>query len=290
MENKNGKVCPEAIVGALITNDKEEILLAKSVKWSGRYTVFGGHVEIGETMEDAIRREVKEEAGIDVNVIGKIGFLESIFDKDFNAKKHFIFLDFYCQYSGDNNAIVLNEEFEENQYIWVSVEEALKMDVPHGTRRIIEEYLEYKKRENYLEGWKRCQADFENYKKRQAESLQDVHKYACQNIISEILPVLDNFHASTEHIPEDQKENPWVTGIMHIQKQLEKVLEDNNVKEIKIKQGDEFDPTTMDAVKQESKNKEQGAEEENTNVVNKVVLKGYKIGERVIRAARVIVE
>ena len=102
--------------------------------------------------------------------------------------------------------------------------------------------------DEYLDGWKRCQADFENYKKRQAESQKDLIRYSTQNIVLQILPVIDNFHASTDHIPEDQKTNSWVVGIMHIQKQLETVLTDNGVEEISVKVGDSFDPAMHEAI------------------------------------------
>jgi len=157
----------------------------------------------------------------------------------------------------------------------------------------------------YLDGWKRCQADFENYKKQQAQSQSEMIKYASSSVILQVIPVLDNFHASTAHVPEDQKENPWVTGIMYIQKQLEQVLADNGVETIEPKVGDEFDPMVHEAIKDTNgidektndtnsagkihpvKSAESGAEQ--FNRVNKVVSRGYKMGERVIRAARVVV-
>ncbi|OGI30735.1 MAG: nucleotide exchange factor GrpE, partial [Candidatus Moranbacteria bacterium RIFOXYB12_FULL_35_8] len=52
-----------------------------------------------------------------------------------------------------------------------------------------------------LDGWKRCQADFENYKKRQETLQWELAKYSGLNLILQILPVLDNFHAATDHIP-----------------------------------------------------------------------------------------
>src|SRR6266567_461643 len=99
-----------------------------------------------------------------------------------------------------------------------------------------------------LDGWKRCQADFENYKKMQSESQKDLLKYAASNILLQIIPVLDNFHMSTAHIPEDQKDGGWVVGIMHIQKQLENVLGENGVEEIPVKIGDAFDPALHEAI------------------------------------------
>ena len=147
------------------------------------------------------------------------------------------------------------------------------------------------KAQEYLDGWKRCQADFENYKKRQAESQQDMIRYATQGIILQIIPVLDNFHASTNHIPEDQKENAWVTGIMHIQKQLEIVLKDNGVENIDAKAGDHFDPKFHEAVEDlECKSCKTKDYKGYQNKIKRVVQKGYKIGEKVIRPARVIVE
>ncbi len=137
-----------------------------------------------------------------------------------------------------------------------------------------------------LDGWKRCQADFENYKKRQAELQWELAKYSGLNLILEILPVLDNFHASLDHVPQDQKENPWVVGITYIQRQLEKILEDNGVKEIKTKEGDNFDPHIHEAVK----NGDQEVTKNEKNKITKILVKGYKMEGKVIRPAKVVVE
>lgn len=143
----------------------------------------------------------------------------------------------------------------------------------------------------YLNGWKRCQADFENYKKRQAESQKDLLRYSTENIVQQILPVIDNFQASTAHIPEDQKNDPWVTGIMYIQKQLETVLSDNGVNEMETKVGDNFDPTLHEAVEDKECNcDEKGKQKEFKNKIKQVIVRGYKIENKVIRPARVIVE
>ncbi len=142
----------------------------------------------------------------------------------------------------------------------------------------------------YLDGWKRCQADFENYKKRQADSQKDLLRYSTQNVIMQILPVVDNFHASTDHIPEAQKNDPWVVGIMHIQKQLEQVLSDNGVEEIDVKVGDNFDPGMHEAVEDMECKSCKSKDYKFQNKIKRVAVKGYKMGDRVIRAARVIVE
>ncbi|HBR72025.1 MAG TPA: nucleotide exchange factor GrpE [Candidatus Moranbacteria bacterium] len=146
-----------------------------------------------------------------------------------------------------------------------------------------------KKNVEYLNGWKRCQADFENYKKIQAESQRDSMKYASQNIILQILPVLDNFQASIEHIPDDQKGGAWVQGIMYIQKQLEGVLLENGVDEIQAEPGSNFDPKFHEAVADKECKTCKG-EVEYENKIDRVISKGYKIGDRILRPARVIVK
>ena len=116
-------------------------------------------------------------------------------------------------------------------------------------------------------------------------------KYAARNIVTQVIPVIDNFASSVAHIPEDQKDGPWVQGIMYIQKQLEDVLRENGVEEIEVKVGDEFDVNVCEAIKEnESLDKAQDKEKsESGNEIKKVVLKGYRIGDKVIRPARVVV-
>ncbi|KKR21420.1 MAG: Protein GrpE [Candidatus Moranbacteria bacterium GW2011_GWA2_39_41] len=170
----------------------------------------------------------------------------------------------------------------------IEQEEELK-DVPE---EVIENEIDAEKSpaDEYLEGWKRCQADFENYKKRQAESQKDLLRYSTQNIVLQILPVIDNFHASTSHIPEEQKDNAWVTGIMYIQKQLEQVLVENGVMEIAVNVGDDFDPMIHEAVDDIKQTESEKKKVYFKNKIKKVVLNGYGIDDKIIRAARVVVE
>jgi nucleoside triphosphatase len=81
---------PEPTVGALIFNQEDKVLLLKSDKWRNKYVIPGGHIELGETMEDALRREVKEETGLDIYDIEFVSLQESIFDEAFHEERHFM--------------------------------------------------------------------------------------------------------------------------------------------------------------------------------------------------------
>lgn len=157
--------------------------------------------------------------------------------------------------------------------------------------------------EEYLDGWKRCQAEFENYKKSKMNLERDMAGRAVEDFAYRLLPVVDNFHMSTDHIPEDQKDGAWVQGIMYIQKQLEQVLQEMGIEEIVVKEGDVFDPSLHEAVggtsdkrkvtsdKEEGENTEdrRGDNLSSPETIKKVLMKGYKRGERVVRPARVTV-
>ncbi len=144
------------------------------------------------------------------------------------------------------------------------------------------------KANEYLNDLKRLQADFENYKKRQAEQQKELTGYLTEKLILDIIPVMDNFRMATEHVPEEERGSPWVTGIQYIEKQLEKVLTENGVATIEVKVGDAFNPTTMEAISSEAI---EGKKNETTEkqLVMKVIQNGFRIGERVIRAAKVTV-
>ena len=76
----------------------------------------------------------------------------------------------------------------------------------------------------YLNDLQRLQADFENFKKRQATREKEIAGYLIEKLVMDIVPVMDNFRMATEHVPEAERASPWVTGIQYIEKQLEKVL------------------------------------------------------------------
>ncbi|MGK2848980.1 MAG: nucleotide exchange factor GrpE [Minisyncoccota bacterium] len=141
----------------------------------------------------------------------------------------------------------------------------------------------------YLEDWKRTQAEFENYKKRQAVSQKELTGYLIEKLVLDIVPVLDNFRSATLHVPAEQKESPWVIGIQYIEKQLESVLTDHGVETIEVQPGEAFDPNIHEAISSERVEHVPSAITEPQDMVTKVLQRGYRFGTRVIRPAKVIV-
>jgi nucleoside triphosphatase len=128
---------PEPTVGAFIFNASGELLLLKSHKWPDKYVVPGGHVELGERIEDAVIRETKEETGLDVFDVEFITFQQFIYDPSFWKPRHFIFFDYACRTTSTD--VQLNEEAE--SYSWVRLEEAVKLPLDHYTRVCIEKLI-----------------------------------------------------------------------------------------------------------------------------------------------------
>ncbi len=136
---------PEPTVGALIFNAEGKLFLMSSHKWRGKWVVPGGHIELGETMEQALRREIKEETGLEIRDIEFICFQEFLYDRRFWKPRHFIFFDFACR--TDSTEVVLNDEAQE--YVWVDLDQTGELPVERYTAVAIGEY---RKRSNRWPG------------------------------------------------------------------------------------------------------------------------------------------
>ncbi len=130
---------PEATVGALVVNAKGDVLIVRSRKWAGRFTVPGGHIELGERAEDAIRREVKEETGLDVEPLKLLLVQQAIYPKEYHRREHFVFMDYIC--SARSSDVKL-DGIELQDYVWVKPADALKLELEEYTRNFVVRYLE----------------------------------------------------------------------------------------------------------------------------------------------------
>ncbi len=134
------QVFPEPTVGGLIQREDGLILLCSSHKWPGLYTVPGGHVELGETCEDALVREIKEEVGLNITVLDLISIQQVIYPKEFWKRAHFIFFDYLCRVVGDQKPVVDSNEIQST--IWASPQDALKLNIDRYLKHFIGRILD----------------------------------------------------------------------------------------------------------------------------------------------------
>lgn len=131
------QIFPEPTVGAMVFNPEGKIFLMRSYKWRGKYVIPGGHIEVGEKIEEALKREIREETGLDIFGIKFLFFQEFIFDKVFWKKRHFIFFNFICRTK--SSKVTLNSEGQE--YLWVIPDQALGLPLEPYTRGTIKKFL-----------------------------------------------------------------------------------------------------------------------------------------------------
>jgi molecular chaperone GrpE len=139
--------------------------------------------------------------------------------------------------------------------------------------------------EEYLNGWKRERADFLNYKKEEMERIGSLVKYANEELILKILPILDNIYLAETHVPDELKSNGWIEGFTQIKNQLCDFLQKEGIEPIKAV-GEKFDPNTMEAVGAASQS-EASLAPEGRETVSEEVQRGYTLHGKLIRPARV---
>ena len=138
-----------------------------------------------------------------------------------------------------------------------------------------------------LEHWKneyyRAYADTQNLRKSLEKDHKEAMKYRAEGFIESLLPVLDSFYIVLKNEPDDPALKNYLIGFQFIYKNLVSALENEGVSEISPNINDKFDANIMNAVEvEESEEKEEG-------LVTKVMTKGYKLHDRLIRPANVVV-
>ena len=153
-----------------------------------------------------------------------------------------------------------------------------------------------KKCDEYLNGWKRAQADYQNLVKEFEGRRNDYVRFANVNLIIELLPILDNFKLAFSQVPETEKNSPWVIGFQHIKKQLEDFLTREGVENIKTV-GEPFNHELHEIVDEEAgENAPFDAAQGDINegasvkqVVVKEIRSGYTLNNKVVQVAKVVV-
>ncbi|MEA3377049.1 MAG: nucleotide exchange factor GrpE [Chloroflexota bacterium] len=134
--------------------------------------------------------------------------------------------------------------------------------------------------EEYLDGWRRAQAEFSNYKKRQRAEQAKMQELANAGLLRKLLPILDDLDRAFVTMPEGIQKLSWSQGLLMIRRKLEAILESEGVEPIET-QGETFDPYYHEAVTHEEA---EGYEE--GEIIGEVQ-KGYVLGDRVLRPALV---
>jgi phosphoglycolate phosphatase-like HAD superfamily hydrolase/ADP-ribose pyrophosphatase YjhB (NUDIX family) len=126
---------PIVTVGALIFDGSGNVLMVRTHKWSDLWGIPGGKIKWGETSEDALRREIKEETDLEITDIEFVLVQDCIHSKEFYRDAHFVLLNYTCRCAG-RPAVRLNEEAREFQ--WMSPAQALAMPINQPTRKLLD--------------------------------------------------------------------------------------------------------------------------------------------------------
>lgn len=141
------------------------------------------------------------------------------------------------------------------------------------------------KTKEYLSGWQRSRADFLNYKKEEMERIGELIKYASEELILKILPILDNFYLVEKNLPENLRNEENIKGILQIKNQIQDFLKSQGVEELNFL-GQKFDPNFMEVIEEvEPASAEASAGK--SGIVVEEIQKGYKINGRLLRPAKV---
>ena len=134
-------------------------------------------------------------------------------------------------------------------------------------------------RDEAIDRWKRTAADFDNFRKRATREREEYVTLANERLVKELLPILDDLERALAAVGEHQ-EATVEEGVRLVHRSLASLLERNGVKQIDTE--GKFDPHVHEALLSQPSDAEEGS-------VIDVVQKGYRLGDRVVRPARVVV-
>ncbi|MCQ2797602.1 MAG: nucleotide exchange factor GrpE [Bacilli bacterium] len=178
-----------------------------------------------------------------------------------------------------------------------NLEEEVKTETPkeeedkyvHVLRPDYEKMLaDQKTQKEEVEKWKNAYytayADTQNLRKSLAADHQNAIKYRAEGFLENLIPALDCFYYALQPTPNSDEAKNYQIGFQYIYNQIKSALDSEGVSEIEPAVGAEFDPHSMQAV-----DIVEVEDNEKANVVVKVASKGYKLHDRLVKAAMVIV-
>ncbi len=145
--------------------------------------------------------------------------------------------------------------------------------------------------EEYLAGWKRALADYDNLKRDLGKERDDIRRYAILRASEGFLGVLEHFDQAMKHEPDfsscdeavRKRIFSWLAGVNHIRAAMEGELKSLGLESIEPERGSPYLPQTQESV---GARKVDGEESER---VLEVIARGWKLGEKLLRPPRVII-
>ncbi len=133
-----------------------------------------------------------------------------------------------------------------------------------------------------LDGWQRALADLSNARKRFDKQTQNAFTNATVDVVSKVLPVIDDFDRAMENLPAEIADNSWFDGLNGVVRKLNRILESIHAERIPAV-GEPFDPNIHEALSMEP------SDEHESGTVTRELQAGYRIGDRIVRPALVYV-
>jgi len=136
-----------------------------------------------------------------------------------------------------------------------------------------------KERDDYLDALQRLKAEFDNYRKRVARDQQELAARAHERLMKELVRVHDDLERALDYASKHE-EAKLEEGVALVHRSLADLLAREGL--VEVETNGKFDPHTQEALLSQPSDQEEGA-------VIQVVQKGYKLGDRVLRPARVVI-
>ncbi len=176
----------------------------------------------------------------------------------------------------------LPEDAEEAQEAAPELSEIERLELEIARLEAALDEAEQRAAENFA-GWQRCQASFDNFRKRADAERQNLRATVKADLLTRLLPVLDDFARAMKNVPEEVENLSWIEGVTLIQRKLQRLLDSEGVTPLEVSPGDDFDPKYHEAIfYYEKEGFEEGQIVEETE-------QGYVMGTRVLRPSKVVV-
>ncbi len=167
------------------------------------------------------------------------------------------------------------EEIKEEENIVDETQETSQETIEPTTEELVEQ-----EKDKYL----RLFAEFENYKKRTSKERIELFRTANQELMTVLLPVLDDFERALMHIEDDKEAEELRKGVLLIYQKLVKTLEQKGLEKVDVKKGDTFDAEVHEAITQIP-----APSKKLVGKIVDVVEQGYKLGDKIIRFPKVVI-